>query len=250
MAGNVSPEYPSSSDKKGAGELKITNALKTVVSALNAILTNENKVDSSVFTGITNAQLKESKFTWYTPKAISAEQSKTSTSFVTMETADEIKEVVVPENGLLFLNYRAMWKSSEAGSGDAAIFIGSNQYKVRVDEANEPATVSAVTRSGISGFHPLVTKGTAGVLAMKPSSSSSVDVTTGQGIGSIGLGTEGPFSEIRVANTKYSGYSLSGDSGFCIMSMAAGTYNISIKFKASSGSVTAKERLLQIGVLG
>ena len=95
---------------------------------INGQLDHENLSSSA---GITAAQLDSSAkpVAWYTPKVISAEESRTNTAFGTMATADEITGVVVPQNGLMVIGYTATAKSSVSGEGRAAIFIGSNQLK-------------------------------------------------------------------------------------------------------------------------
>lgn len=160
-------------------------------------------------------------FTWYTPKVIATEQSRENTAFGVLSTADEIKEVVLPENGLIAIGYMAKVKSSVSAAGRAAVFVGSNQLKaIKVGEPveQEAATIGTnLTQLSTTG-HGLENGGEEGLTA--------ADVTTGQ---VVGVGSKG---------------------GIAYVFAAAGTYAISIKYKATSGSVTAKERKLWCCVLG
>lgn len=162
---------------------------------------------------VSRANLKaESKpFTWYTPKIIATEESKTSTEFVTLTTADEIKEVIVPENGKLLINYRAQYKSSVAAAGRAAIFIGANQLKSRTATNLESST----TGSAFNRFETVSS-------GFETAEGETVDVTTGQLMGA----------------------------GVLEVFLAAGTYTITVKYKSASGSVTAKARKLWVAVMG
>jgi hypothetical protein len=165
--------------------------------------------------------------TWYAPKIIAAEESRTNTAFGTLTTADEIKEVVLPENGLIVVAYQAIWKESVAGAASSAIFLGANQLKYSpgdgepivsatgVNDASNPNVYKSLASFG----HGLSSGGLAGT-------AYPGDVTTGQ---VIGVGTS---------------------NGPCYIFAAAGTYSVSIQFKSSSGSITAKNRKLWVWVQG
>src|SRR5690349_10367695 len=87
-------------------------------------------------------------FTWHTPKVIATEESRESTSFGTLTTADEIKSVVLPENGLLVVGYSAIVKSSVSAAGRAAIFVGSNQLKTGTGSGPPSAEQAATVGTG------------------------------------------------------------------------------------------------------
>lgn len=180
--------------------------IKTNFETLSGLLNSENKIP--------NTSLAANKFTWYTPKVIATEETRENVAFGTLATADEVKSVVLPENGLLALAFKAIWKSSVKEAGRAAIFIGANQLKTD-GTANE---VKAETT-----FQPILS-GTSGLLTQGGSTSKN---TTGEVFGIAG-----------------------GTGGVCWIYAAAGTYNISLQFKATSGNVTAKERALYVAVLG
>jgi hypothetical protein len=148
--------------------------------------------------------------------AIATEQERTSTTFGTLPTADLIKEVKVGEKGLLRIGYSARFKSSASGAGQAAIFIGTNQIKLFT---TEPKAVAAVT-IGTTFRH--LTSRYAGLAASTAGEATGVDATTGQ---LISASTEG---------------------GEAVLWVAPGTYDVSIQFKATSGSIFVKERRLWV----
>lgn len=157
---------------------------------------------------------------WYEPKIIATEESRTNTAFGTLTTADEIKEVVLPTNGVIRIGYVALVKSSVSGAGRVAIFLGSNQLKT-ASEGAPAVQESATLETTFMQFGST----TGGMSNQNASPGASSFVTTGQVLGAGGGGMAEVFA-------------------------AAGTYSISVRFKASSGSITAKERKLWVEVLG
>jgi len=148
---------------------------------------------------------------------IAKEESRESTTFGTLPSADVIKGVVVGEKGLLRVGYSARFKSSASSAGAAAIFLGANQLKLYT---TEPKVVSASTFGTM--FRQLSSSGEAGLVTNTSNEATGSDVTTGQLISAT---TQGGMAELF---------------------LAAGTYDVSIQFKATSGSVTAKDRRLWV----
>lgn len=161
---------------------------------------------------------------------ITTEQSRTDTAYGLLTTADVVEDVVLPTDGLLGVGFQGMWKSSVAGAGRAAIFIGANQLKVALSSGTAP-TVQEASTSDPSGFGsryvPLATASAGLVCGPNASSDYTGDVTTGQILG-VGSSIAGPI----------------------ILFAAAGTYDISVQFKSTSGSVTVKNRSLWVWTLG
>lgn len=188
--------------------------IKTFIESWNGKLNSSNQLEAS---GIAEgAKLGR----WYKPLSIATEQTRENVAFGTLTTADEIKEVVLPENGLIVIGYRSIWKSSVSNAGRAAIFLGANQLKATGSTA--PEVVEASASSGTS-FSTLASSPTAGLTAASVGTSF---VTTGQ-ILANGSGT-----------------------GLCVIFAAAGTYTVSVQYRATSGNVAVKERTLNVGVLG
>lgn len=148
---------------------------------------------------------------------VAKEESRENTSFGTLPTADLIKEVKVGEKGLLRIGYSARFKSSVAGAGQAAIFLGANQIKLYT---TEPKGVAAATTGTV--FRQLSSSATTGLSANSSNEASGADVTTGQLLSATLQG------------------------GMAELFLAAGTYEVSVQYKAASGSVTAKERRLWV----
>lgn len=148
---------------------------------------------------------------------IATEQTRESATFGTLPTADLIKEVKVGAKGLLRVGYSARFKSSVSAAGKASIFLGANQFRIYT---TEPKTQQASTVG--TTFRQLSTCSGLGLATSTSGEATGADVTTGQLISS---GLEGGMAELWLAE---------------------GTYEVSIEFKATSGSVTAKERRLWV----
>lgn len=149
---------------------------------------------------------------WYAPKIITAEESRTSTEFGFLtSTEDKIEGVVVPTGGLLLLNFHAQVKSSVAAAGRVVPFIGSNNL------FNPGGSTNAEAKTEGTSFVTI----NSGPTALEKSSTAAEEQTSGQVVGAA--------LEIFVA---------------------AGTYTVSVKYAATSGSITAKNRRLYVRVLG
>lgn len=146
--------------------------------------------------------------------AIAKEESRESATFGTLPTADLVKEVKVSEKGLVRIGYSARFKSSVSGAGRAAIFLGTNQIKLFT---TEPKAVSAAT-IGTQWRH--LSSTFIGLTASSAGEAVGGDATTGQLI------------------------SASLEGGEASLWLPAGTYEVSIRYSATSGTVSAKERRL------
>jgi hypothetical protein len=153
---------------------------------------------------------------WYAPTIIATEQERENVAFGKLTTADEVAGVVLPTNGLIVIGYLAKWKSSVAAAGRAAVFLGATQLK--------NAATAAVQEAEPSGT------------ALRTLSSFSQGLTDQPGEAAF------PTSGAALAPN--------GTGGVCYVFAEAGTYAISIQFKATSGKVAVKERKLWVGVVG
>jgi hypothetical protein len=112
----------------------------------------------------------------------------------------------------------------------AAIFIGANQLKV-YDTTTTAPVLEEADNGGTAGTDYMLTTGSTGLVSMAGTGGyGGGDVTTGQV-----LGWRNGASD---ASPSYGGPT-------CIFA-AAGTYDISVQFKASSGNVLAKNRKLWV----
>lgn len=160
--------------------------------------------------------------TWYPPTIIATEQTRENVAFGTLGTPDEVKSVVMPEGGLMVVAYSANVKSSVAAAGRAAIFL--NEVQLKADQGAEAPSVAETSFS--NAFTHLLTHEGLGLSAN--TSPYSGDVTTGQTLSNV----------------------LSTNSGVCTLFAAAGTYNVSVRFRSTSGNITAKGRRLNVFVVG
>jgi hypothetical protein len=162
---------------------------------------------------------------------ITATESRANVAYGLLGTPDQVTGIVLPTDGLIAVAYQATWQSSVGAAGKAAIFIGANQVKLAQTNVAAPATSlsEATSNNSINTDIPLSTawwglSGGGGVY----STAYTGDVTTGQVQGDWGA----------------------NGGGICYIFAAAGTYTISVQFKASSGSVTVKNRRLWVWTNG
>lgn len=155
---------------------------------------------------------------------IATSESRTNTAYGTLTTPDQVAGVVVPANALLAVYYHATWEQSASTAARAAIFLGSNQLKIA------SAAGPAVQEASIGGTtSPDVVMGSfGGGLISMTAGFYTGDVTTGQVVGGL-WATQSP--------------------GFAMIFAAAGTYTVSVQFKASAGSVTVKNRKLFVSTV-
>jgi hypothetical protein len=157
---------------------------------------------------------------------IATSEARANTVYGTLTTPDRVAGVVLPTDGLIAIAVQATWFESVAGAARAAIFLGANQLRV-ASAAGAAVVQEAQTGGTPSTAVPLHTFG--GGLISENASGSSSDVTTGQ-VAGASTGTT--------------------QNGICYAFAAAGTYDVTIQFKASSGSVTAVNRRLWAWVVG
>jgi hypothetical protein len=213
VAGSISPNLPSKGEPLGTSDSKIRGSLITLRDGLNAVLGSGNKVSRE------GLESDAKPVTWYTPKIINTEEARANTAFGTLPTADEVSGVVVPSNSLIVIGYQALIKQSVSKAARAAIFLGANQLK---------------QTSGVTNQESLEFEGT----EYKTLGTTQIGLAVGQGNVRVGTG------QILGAA------SVEGFAGCTTLYAEAGTYNISVKFKATSGSVTAAFRGLWVYTLG
>lgn len=166
------------------------------------------------------------------------EETRVNTAFGLLPSPDRVQSVVMPTDGLIFIAYMAKWKESVSNAARAAIFLGANQLKVSSASQVSPQLLDAPCPAAINNYVSLYTssRGLCGA-TIDTAAIYSGDVTTGQIVGGEGhsfdLGTD-PQS----------------DGGPVTVFAAAGTYDVSIQFKASSGSVTVDTRSLWVWTMG
>lgn len=165
-----------------------------------------------------------------------------------LSTHDEVT-VKVGTNGLIAVAYQAMWKESSAGKARAAIHLdsGSGAKQLRISGGNaSPETQAAATGGGGANTFRTLATGAAGLYSFTGNAYGE-DATTGQIVGVGNSVAEGSANQMAasiggaVATTTAE---LTGNCGYCLVFAEAGTYKITVQFKAEVGSVTAKNRKL------
>lgn len=196
---------------------------------------------------------------------IATEEARTNAAYGTLATPDQVANVAVPTGGLVLVDFSALWKESIAGAARAAIFIGANQLKVRdTDQAAPQLQAAAIDGAGFAvgtNVYRAVRSFPGGLFAShNPSGAHTSDPTTG--VASAVIGSTANASvlscEVGGGNRRFnvgagSGYGPSGGiGGLCLIEgIAAGTYTIKVQYLASGGgTVTVKERRLQVWVVG
>lgn len=167
---------------------------------------------------------------------IAAAEPRGNVAFGLLGTPDRVQNVVLPTDGLIRIAYQAMWKESVAGAASAAIFIGGNRLKARQLITNAFVGDSQGAQIGIANFYNPLFSFSGGLRSVNGgavlSGDHPDDVTTGQIVG--GQDSAG----------------VSWSAGQVTVFAAAGTYDVSVQFLASSGTVTAKNRKLWVETIG
>lgn len=174
---------------------------------------------------------------------IATTEARSSPFYGTLATPDEVT-IALPENGLIGVGYHATWKESALGAGRAGIFLGATQLVIGVPGHANP-TAGAVPEASINAaglgtekYVPLSSSPATGLASMNGVASGTSeyagDATTGQllGGGLYNIGAE-----------------VLATGGPCYIFAAAGSYKISVQFRASSGVVTVKNRKLWAWVI-
>lgn len=219
--GQISLNLPQVGGTNAAQEPLIPGDFSTIQGAINGGLDATNITAGLAQSAIIN----QSGQTVKGSSIVATSQNTGSTTFTTLTTPDQVTGIVLPSPGLIQVWYEATWQNSVASAGAAAIFFNSNQVVAATSGSAAPVAQSATCTSGTAVNVPLASF-SAGLLGGGGGTNYTGDATTGQIIGIAGSGG-GPVSVFA----------------------AAGTYTVSVQFKASSGTVTASNRRLYVQAL-
>lgn len=243
--GLISPTLPTPGDPRGTEEADVGAALQTILNAINGGL------DAANLTAAFQNQLNVSANA-RGKSIIAAAESRTNVAYGLLGTPDVASGIVLPTDGLIAVAYSAMWQESVANAARAAIFIGSNQIRVPFGDGAVGSSLSlqaARTGEGTAAAYRALATGPIGLASMDQSQVTADPVTTGQVIGVAPRPIAQPAHyEIE---TQGGTLDISSDAplaGPVYLFAAAGTYDVSVQFKATSGSVTAKNRKLWVWV--
>jgi hypothetical protein len=229
--GQISLLTPVLGQSDSTEETKVVSNFRTIETVINGEIDTSNLAAAA---GVTAAQLARAvneaaalnngSSVRRGKTIIATEESRTNTAYGTLTTPDVVRSVVLPTDGLIAVAYHATWAESVQDAASAAIFIGANQLKIAQAGSAVPVVQGAGHGNTATQHQPLYT--VEGGLSGATATAGFADVTTGQALGQSLVG------------------------GPCYVFAAAGTYDISIKFKATSGSVTALNRRLWVWALG
>lgn len=220
----------------------LNSNLNAITAVVNGAIDSSNIANAGVsannlstalaqFLGITNVAN-----TGRGASIIATTESRTNVAFGTLTTPDQVTGIVLPANGLICVLYQATWQESVSAAASAGIFVGATQAKRAVADNVAPQASIPVLGGTVATDTPLVTM---------PNGLTSFPMTAGAYTGDVTTGQIAGYSS--EANLDYPTLSAAGP---CYIFAAAGTYTISIQFKASSGSVTAKNRKLWVWTTG
>jgi hypothetical protein len=147
---------------------------------------------------------------------VAAEESLVTGAYGLMPTPDHVAGIVVPTDGLLIVNFRALVKQTVTTTNYVAIFIGSNQAKLPVG-TGAPAVMETTLGTDLNDYNWVYTSPSGGMAFLGGAGNAS-SVTTGMAAGQ------------SVA-----------------FEVAAGTYDVSVQYKCTGlGVIFAKERKLRV----
>ena len=177
---------------------------------------------------------------------VPTEEARTNVAYGLLPTPDRVPAVVVPTGGLLEIAYSAEMKHSVGIDGFAAIFIGANQLKFPGPGTAAPDPVQAQVLVAGSNQYTKVTSCAIGLMSRHirtavgnfTQPAYTGDVTTGQTLATTSLQQTAGGAD----------YIPTQGGGFCVVEVAAGTYDISVQYKATSGTVSARNRKLYVRV--
>jgi hypothetical protein len=193
--------------------------------------------------------------------AQAAEGTRTNVAYGALSNGpDVVTDLVLPSDGLILVGYRALWKESVDASARAAIFLDSTQLKCfATNHAQDVLEAAAIegTASGSSPntYVPLLSCAM-GLLSFTSDTSLITALSgTGRALAAASIANSslsqlsGEIQNTRVSSTT-TAQTLNHFGGLCAIEADAGTYDISVQYKASSGTVTAKDRKLWAMALG
>ena len=198
----------------------------------------------------------------FTPSVATEEvrdSAVSGTSYGLMPTPDQVPGIILPTDGLIFVAYQALWKESVARAARAAVFLNNGGGAVQMSVARNyasPGAQQAATPSttSVTNVYTTLTSFELGLASTGPTSGANAPVITGQAVGSGTLADGGVPSEPHKPSY-YIGGSQHDSSdnivgGVCAIFAAAGTYDVSVQFKSSSGTVTRKNPKLWVWTEG
>lgn len=231
----INPTLPTPGDPRGSEETDVRNAVVALLNLVNGNIDAANVLDASltaeelaaalaVQLGVTSGgAVRRGK------SIIAGEHTRTNVAFGTLGAtpgtdSDQVSAVVVPNGGLLRIRYLAALRgNTDPSTITAALFIGASQLREPSTDLDTGSVVQVSTTVGGAGIpanqYTAVDMGRSSVLGVGDAAFAALP-TTGLKVTPIDV------------------------------LVAAGTYDISVQFKSSAGSVSAKDRRLLVETIG
>lgn len=224
--GLISPTLPTLGQPNSTEDVDILDALTQLVNLVNGQLDGANLV-----AGL-RADIGSSADRRRSSNMVTAAEARTSASFGLLTTPDRVSGIVLSTDGLMFIAYQALWKESVTNTGRAAVFVGANQLKKADGSGGAPQVVESgpFNRATANRYAPLSSYPEG---LHTPTQDGAADATSAVTTGQI-IGHDNAASGDEAG------------SGIICIFAAAGTYDVSVQFRAVSGTVTVKERKLWV----
>lgn len=242
--GQISLQIPQSGQPNSSEDPKVATDLTTIQTWANGNIDSTNVSTAlAQSAGVNKTGQKVKGMT-----VIASAQSVTSTTYTTLATPDQVTGIVLPTNGYLRIWFQAQWWESVAGAARAAIFLGANQAVMALASQPSPVQVAAATGAGLANIIVPLASCPFGLVSTHNNGATYLgDSTTGQIVGLLNYPTGGSESALEINGTVYTVTNTFGVyGGLCVISAAAGTYTVSVRYKASSGVVNAQNRKLSV----
>lgn len=217
----VSLDLPIVGNNNSTEDPKIRSNFSAIQTAVNGNLNADNILP----TVADNLGLNYTGTVHRGKSIIATEESRTNTAYGLLTTPDRVQNVVLPTDGILCVAYQAQMKQTVINSAQATIFLGAVEVVKPLG-----ATYASVGNS--------VSPSTANMYAT---------IATAQGIMMFdNAGTDQaapPTTGVSLGDQQFNGD---------IMKIwaAAGTYDVSVQFKCSSGTLSVKNRKMWVWTIG
>lgn len=160
---------------------------------------------------------------------IMAEGTRTSPNYGQLDNGpDQIPNLVLPAGGLIICAAQMQMKSSAASAGSAAYFLNTNQATIQ--NTNSRAAIGQSVLSQGTVYNSIASGDPGLVTTNQTTADIAADVAFGQLVG------------VQLT-TRFAG-------GFDLFFADAGVYTLSVQWKATSGSVSARYRRLWAMAVG
>jgi hypothetical protein len=179
---------------------------------------------------------------------VGATDTVTSTTYALAGTTapDQIKNIILPTDGLIAVAYQATWQESVADAALAAIHVGGTQVKMAATNTTVGQETDTGSSATVNKDRPLFSTSAGLMSALVESAPTYGGDSPPQLVGGLFI-TQGMTGEAGSNWGVYGGGEIIGAlGGPCYIFANAGTYDVDVRFKASSGNVVVKNRRLWV----